>query len=211
MPSACNLHPKSGYSYSSHILRRKVGFALPFGVFGAIAAASSVVVQMADVTPTTPTTDGRSSIVAFHSSDPPADIIVPPAFPAESELPRGPGTMPAAHIVSLAPPAESTPPLEPGASLATSTVLPEPNADDAPDSRQDSTTQLGPAQGTPDLAPTKPSRPSVASKKSRKSAQAQTRRRDRGWYNAYAWRQQPAYYWRGSGYGRSYWRTSWRW
>ena len=233
MPSACNLHPRFGYSLN---LQRKSGFALPFVLFGAIAVASAVVMQVADHTSTT---DGRSSI---YTGDRPAAGTVSLAFPAETELPRGPNTIPA--------PTESTPPLAPSATLAASTVAPEPDAEGAPDSAQDFATQPAPAESTPrsepsvtlarsmvspepnadgaldspqetaaqpesveaapDLTATKPSRRSVASKKSRKSAQTQNRRRDRGRYNAYAWRQ-PAYYWGGGAYGRNYWRTGWRW
>ena len=232
MPSACNLYPKFAYSNSSPILHRTAGLALSFVVFGAIATASGVVFQMGD---RTSMTDDRPSIVAIHTSDRPAASIGPVVFPGETELPRGPNTMPAhaesaplpgailaASTVSPEPNADGTPDRpqqdsaaqpasaesapQPGATFASSTVSPEPNADGALDSQRDSTAQ--PASAAPDPTATKPSRSSVASKKPRKSAQTQNRRRDRG-YNAYAWRQ-PAYYWGGGGYGRNYWRTSWR-
>ena len=212
MPSAYNWHPESGYLGPSPILRRKAGFALPFVVFGAIAAASGVVLQMAD---STPTTDDRSSIAAILTSDRLAHSTVPLTFPTETELPRGPNTIPAptestpslepgatlaASTVSLEPnadgapdrpqdfatepaPAESTPPSEPSVTLARSMVSPGPNADGVLDSPQDSAAEPAPADAAPDLTATKPSRSSVASKKPRKSAQTQNQRRDQG-YNA---------------------------
>ena len=142
MPSACNLHPKFGYSRSSPTLHRKAGFALSFVVFGTIAAASGAVFQMAD---RTPMTDDRSSIAAIPTSDRPAASTDSLAFPAKTELPRDPNTIPA--------PTESAPSLEPGATLAVSTVSPEPSADGAPASPQDSAFQPDSAESTPPSVP----------------------------------------------------------
>ena len=73
------LASESGYLGPSPILRRKAGFALPFVVFGAIASASGVVLQMAD---STPTTDDRSSILRFlpatGSRPAPSSLTFPP-------------------------------------------------------------------------------------------------------------------------------------
>ena len=202
MPSASNLHSKFGYSRLSPSLHPKAGFALSFVVFGTIAAASGAVFQMAD---RTPMTDDRSSIAAIPTSDRPAASIDSLAFPAKTELPRDPNTIPAPTGATLAvstvspepiadgapaspqdsafqsDSAESTPPSVPGATLSRSIVSPEPNADGALDSRQDSAAEPASVKAAPDLTATKPSRPTIASKKSRKSVQSQSRRRDRGY------------------------------
>ena len=190
MPAAYNWHPEFGYLCPSPILRRKAGFAVPFVVFGAIAAASSMVVQMAD---DTPVTDGRSTVAAVRVGDPPA-----------------------APVVSQPAIVESATPPEPAIPV-TAAASPESIAGEAPSHQQDSATQADSAQAAPVDPPeevaTKPSRQRAAARKSTRSAQ--NRRRDRGWYNAYAWR--PAYHsysdssyhsnyssWRGGGYGRRY-------
>jgi hypothetical protein len=174
MPSAYNWHPEFGYLCPSPILRRKAGFALPFVAFGAIAAASTMVVQMSDHTPMT---DGRSTVAAIHVSDPPAAPVV--SRPA---------------IVESATPPEPAIPVIPAASPASI-------AEAAPSHLQGSATQTDSAQAVapPEVVTTKPSRQRVASRKS--TGSTQTRRRHRGWYDAYAWR--PAYYGRGSVYERS--------
>jgi hypothetical protein len=74
MRSAFNVHPEN--------LRRKTGLALAFIVFGSIAGASGVVVQMAGHEPNA---DGRSVIAAIPLN-PRATLstIVSSAFPAVS-------------------------------------------------------------------------------------------------------------------------------
>ncbi len=74
MRSAFNVHPEN--------LRRKAGLALAFIVFGSIAGASGVVVQMAGHEPNA---DGRSVIAAIPLN-PRATLstIVSSAFPAVS-------------------------------------------------------------------------------------------------------------------------------
>jgi hypothetical protein len=59
MGSAYNVHPEFGCFCLSSTLRRKAGLALAFIVFGSIAGASGVVVQMAGHEPNV---DGRSVI-----------------------------------------------------------------------------------------------------------------------------------------------------
>src|SRR6266540_1360546 len=83
MPSAYNLHPEFGYSCLSPNLRRKAGLALAFMVFGSMAGASGVVMQMAGHEPDT---NGRSVIAAIplNSSATLSTSIVSPAFPAVS-------------------------------------------------------------------------------------------------------------------------------
>jgi hypothetical protein len=202
MPSAYNWHPEFGYLCPSPVLRRKAGYALPFLVFGAIAAASSMVVQMADPTPVT---DGRSTAAAIHAGDSPAVSIVSQPAAVVGAAP--------ADVVDAATPETAIP-------VATA-ASPDAIVEGTPSHLQDTATQTDSAQAAPVAPPevtaTKPSRKRVAGRKSTRSAQ--NRRRDQGWYNAYAW--QPAYhsysdnsyrsnyssYQRGSGYGR----RSWRW
>jgi hypothetical protein len=174
MPSAYNLHPEFGYSCLSPNLRRKAGLALAFMVFGSIAGASGVVMQMAGHEPET---YGRSVIAAI--------------------------------------------PLDSSTTLSTSIVSPGFPAVSAPDSRQDSTSPSNSAQAAPvdaittaatepvtQAATEAPQQSVAASKKPRKTAHSQNRR-DRGWYDAYAWRQPRADYGRGRGYGHDYWRAGW--
>jgi hypothetical protein len=174
MPSAYNLHPEFGYSCLSPNLRRKAGLALAFVVFGSIAGASGVVMQMAGHEPDT---NGRLVIAAI--------------------------------------------PLNSSATLSASIASPASPAASAPDSRQVSASPSNSAQAAPvdaiTTAATAPGTPAAtaaplqsvaASKKPQKTAHGQNRR-DRGWYDAYAWRQPRADYGRGRGYGHDYWRAGW--
>lgn len=175
MPSAYNLHPEFGHFFClSSNLRRKVGLALAFIVFGSIAGASGVVMQMAGHEPDT---NGRSVTAAI--------------------------------------------PLNSSATLSTSIVSTASPAVSAPDSRRDSaspsnSTQAAPVDaittaatesGTP-AAIEAPQQSVTAPKKRQTTAHSQNRR-DRGWYDAYAWRQPRADYGRGRGYGHDYWRAGW--
>src|SRR5262245_35843700 len=174
MPSAYNLHPEFSYFCLSPNLRRRVGLALAFIVFGSIAGASGVVMQIAGHEPDT---NGRSVIAAI--------------------------------------------PLNTSATLSTGIVSPAYPAVSAPHSRQDSASPSNSAQAAPvdaiTTAATEPVTPAAteapqqsvaASKKPRKTGHSQNRR-DRGWYDAYAWRQPRADYRRRSGYGHDYWRAGW--
>ena len=78
MRSAYNVHPKFGWPN----LRRQTGLALAFIVFGSIAGASGIVLQMAGEGPTAA---GRSVIAAIPLN-PSATLstVVSPAFPAVS-------------------------------------------------------------------------------------------------------------------------------
>lgn len=82
MPSAYKMHSEFGYFCLSPNLRRKVGLALAFIVFGSIAGASGIFVQMADE----PNTNGGSMIAAIplNSSATLSTSIVSPASPAAS-------------------------------------------------------------------------------------------------------------------------------
>jgi hypothetical protein len=83
MPSAYTVHSEFGDFCLSPNLRRKVGLALAFIVFGSIAGASGIVVQMASHELTT---NGRSMIAAIplNSSAKISTSIVSPASPAVS-------------------------------------------------------------------------------------------------------------------------------
>lgn len=174
MPSAYNLHPEFGYFCSSPNLRRKAGLALAFIVFGSIAGASGVVMQMAGHEPDA---NGKSVIAAN--------------------------------------------PLDTSATLSTSIASPVSPAVSAPNSRQDSASPSNSAQAAPvdanTTAATEPGTPaatearqqSVAASKSRQKTAHRQNRRDRGWYDAYAWRQPHADYGRGRGYRQDYWRAGW--
>src|SRR5262245_56134702 len=107
-------------------------------------------------------------------------------------------------------------PLNTGATLSTGIVSPASPAVSAPHSRQDSASPSNSARAAPvdaiSTAAIEPGTPAAteapqqsvaASKKPRKAARSQSRR-DRGWYDAYAWR---ADY--GRRYGRDYRRTGW--
>ena len=174
MPSAYKMHSDFGYICLSPNLRRKAGLALAFIVFGSIAGASGVVMQMAGHEPDT---NGRSVIAAI--------------------------------------------PLNSSATLSTSIVSPASTAVSAPDSRRVSPSPSNSAQAAPvdaiTTAAIEPGTPaatearqqSVAASKSRQKTAHRQNRRDRGWYDAYAWRQPRADYGRGRGYGRDYWRAGW--
>jgi hypothetical protein len=105
-------------------------------------------------------------------------------------------------------------PLKPSATLST-IVSPASPAVSVPDNRPDSALPSNAALAAPVdtittvvTAPTTtpgtelPPQPVAASEKSQKTAPSQNRR-DRGWYDGYAWRQHSDYG-RGRGYGRDY-------
>jgi hypothetical protein len=155
MRSAYNVHPEFSCFCLSPNLRRKAGLALAFIVFGSIAGASGVVVQMAGHEPSA---DGRSVIAAI--------------------------------------------PLNPSATLSTIVTSASDNrqsgspTNSARTAPVDAITAVVTAPATTS-ATELPRQPVAASKKSQKTARSQTRR-DRGWYDASAWRQQYADYGRGA-------------
>ena len=171
MRSAYNTHSEVDCFLSPN-LHRKAALALAFIVFGTIAGASGIVVQMAGHEPNAV---DRSVIAAI--------------------------------------------PLNPSATLST-TISPALSAVSAPGNRQ-SASPANSAQAAPVEAITPavtapattsatelPQQPVAASKKSQKTARSQNRR-DRGWYDASAWRQQYAAYGRGRGYGQERPSSSW--
>jgi hypothetical protein len=153
MRSAQNVHPEFGCFCQSPNLRRKAGFAVAFIVFGSIAGASGVVVQMAGHDPHI---DGRSVITAIPLN-PSATLstIVSPASPATSA--------PADNRQDSASPSNS-PQVAPVDANTTGVTA----------SATAATTEL-------------PQQPVAASKKSKKEERIPNRR-DRGWYDASAWR-----------------------
>src|SRR6516164_7707454 len=76
-----NVHPEFGCFCLSSTLRRKAGLALAFIVFGSIAGASGVVVQMAGHEPNV---DGRSVIAIPLSPNAALSTTISPAPPAVS-------------------------------------------------------------------------------------------------------------------------------
>jgi len=163
MLSAYNVHPEFGWPN----LRRKAGLALAFIVFGSIAGASGIVVQMAG---DGRTAGGRAVIAAIHLN-PSATLstVVSPASPLVSA---------SAQSASPSNPAQAAP------VDAIAAAVPAPSAIELPQ------------------------QPVAASKKSQKTARSQNRR-ERGWYDASARRQQYADYGRGRSYGNERPSSSW--
>jgi hypothetical protein len=164
MRSAYNVHPEN--------LHRKAGLALAFIVFGSIAGASGVVVQMAGHEPNA---DGRSVIAAIPLN-PSATLstIVSPALSPVSASDIRQSTSPSNSAQAALVDATTTAVTAPATTSAT-----EP-----------------------------PQQPVAASKKPQKTARSRNRR-DRGWYDTSAWRQQYADYGRGRGYGHERPISSW--
>ncbi|HEY1964944.1 MAG TPA: hypothetical protein VGG59_08435 [Acidobacteriaceae bacterium] len=166
MRSAYNVHPEFGWPN----LRRKAGLGLAFIVFGSIAGASGIVVQMAG---DGRTAGGRAVIAAIHLN-PSATLstVVSPASPlvsasAQSASPSNPAQAAPVDAIAAAVPAPPT---------ASAIELPQ--------------------------------QPVAASKKSQKTVRSQNRR-ERGWYDASARRQQYADYGRGRSYGNERPSSSW--
>src|SRR5262245_42693693 len=171
MRSAYNVLPELG-CFCQPNLRRKAGLALTFIVFGSIAGASGIVVQMAG---DGPNNAGRAVIAAtpLTPSTTPS-TIVSPSFPAVSAPDNRQSASPS-YSAQAAP--------VDGIAIAVTTPA------------TTSATEL-------------PQQPVAASKKSQKTARSQNRR-DRGWYDASARRQQYADYGRGRGYGNERPSSSW--
>ena len=190
MPSAYNLHPESRYSCLSPKLHHKLGLALAFIAFGSIAAASGVVLQMVGHEPNS----NGSSAIAAAPLDPAAThptSLAAPASPAVS-----------APKVSPSTPAQA-------ARVAARTVAPEPAPLTAPDpaplAAPEPVISAEPVMST---ATESSSPPVAAAKKPKNRAARSQSRRDRGWYDAYAWSPR-ADYGRGRGYGHDFARPTW--
>ena len=168
MRSARNVHPDFGWPS----LRRKARLALAFIVFGSIAGASGIVVQMAG---DGPNAAGRAVIAAIPLN-PSATLstVVSPAFPAVSASDNRQFASPSNS--ALAAPVDA---------IAVAVTAP---------------TTMSAAES--------PQQPVAASKKSQKTVRSQNRR-DRGWYDASARRQQYGDYGRGRGYGNERPSSSW--
>ena len=183
MPSAYNLHPESRYSCLTPKLHHKLGLVLAFIAFGSIAAASGVVLQMAG-----------------HEADSNGSSAIAAA-------PLDPG---ATHPTSLAAPASpsvSAPEVSPSTSAqaarvaARTVAAPEPAPLAGPEPVISAESVMSTA--------TKSSSPPVAAAKKPKNRAARSQsRRDRGWYDAYAWGSR-ADYGRGRGYGHDFARPTW--
>jgi hypothetical protein len=190
MPSANNVHREFDYSFLSQKSHRRTWRAFAFIVFGSIAAASAIVLQMPGQELDT---DGGSggSVIAAAPLNPSATpvTIVSPAAPAASapdsrqDSASPPTSAQAAPVDAI--PAAAT---EPAATAAT-----EPAVTAATESPPQS------------VAAAKKPQKTTAAKKPKKTA----RQNHPDWYDAYAWRQQNADYWRGRGsyhhQGRPFW------
>ena len=168
MRPAYNVYPEFG----GPNLRRKAGLALAFFVFGSIAGASGIVLQMAG---DGPPAAGRAVIAAIplNPSATPS-TVVSPAFPALSAS-DNPQSAPAYNSAQAAP----------ADAIAVAVTAPPTT----------SATEL-------------PQQPVAASKKAQKTARSQNRR-ERGWHDASARRQQYADYGRGRSYGNERPSSSW--
>jgi hypothetical protein len=185
MPSAYNLHPESRYSCPSTKLHHKLGLVFAFIAFGSIAAASGVVLQMAGHEPDS----NGSSAIAAAPLDPDA------AHPTGLAGPASPAV--SAPKVSPSTPAQAAP-------VAARTVAaPEPAPLGAP-----GLVISAAAEPVMSAATESPSPPVAAAKKPKNRAARSQSRRDRGWYDAYAWSPR-ADYGRGRGYGHDFARPNW--
>jgi hypothetical protein len=164
MRSAYSVHPEFGWPN----LRRRAGLALAFIVFGSIAGASGIVVQMAGDGPT----DAGRAVIAAIPLNPSATLstVVLPASPVVSASGQSASPSNTAQAVDAIAAVVTAPP--------TASAI-EP-----------------------------PQKPVAASKKSQKTARSQNRR-ERGWYDASARRQQYADYGRGRSYGNERPSSSW--
>jgi len=185
MPSAYNLHPESRYSSPSPKLHHKLGLALAFIAFGSIAGTSGVVLQMAGHEPDS---NGNSVIAA---------------------APRNPGATHSVGIALLASPAvsalEASPsnPAQAAPVDAMTAAAPEPPTSATPEPVTSAAAEPAAVAATESPSPS-----AAAAKKPNKRAARSQSRRDRGWYDAYAWSPR-ADYGRGRGYGRDFARPAW--
>ena len=191
MPSAYNLHPESRYFCLSPKLHHKLGLVLAFIAFGSIAAASGVVLQMAG-----------------HEADSNGSLAIAAA-------PRDPGATHPTSLAALASPAVSAPQVSPStpaqaAGVAARTVAePEPAPLAAPEPAPLTAPEPAISAEPVMSAATESSSPPVAAAKKPKNRAARSQgRRDRGWYDAYAWSPR-ADYRRGRGYGHDFARPTW--
>ena len=190
MPSAYNLHPESRYSCLSPKLHHRLGLILAFIAFGSVAAASGVVLQMAGHE----ADSNGSSAIAAAPLDPGAThptSLAAPASPAVSAPKVSPSTpAQAAGVAARTVAAPEPAPLAPEPAPLTA---PEPAIS---------------AEPVMSAATESSSPPVAAAKKPKNRAARSQSRRDRGWYDAYAWSPR-ADYGRGRGYGHDFARPTW--
>jgi hypothetical protein len=216
MPSAYNLHREFDYSALSSKSHHKAGRVFVFIVFGSIAAASGLALQMQSEEIDTE----RASVIAAASPSPgPTRLgIASPAHPAasvpnsgqESASPPNSAqglpvdatipspTKPAPTTIVAPPPAQSAaeamepagPPVE--AMVLATTALATPAATETPQQ---------PVAGT-----NKPKKSSVAKKPKKTPRQ---NRWEQNWYHAYAWGQPNRFSWGGRGFYHNHARPFW--
>jgi hypothetical protein len=167
MPSANNVHREFDYSFLSRKSHRRAWRAFAFIVFGSIAAASGIVMQMPGQELDT---DGGSVIAAapLNPSATPATIVSPAAPAASAPDSRQDSASPPTSAQAAPVDAMTAVATEPAATAATE---PPPQS----------------------VAAAKKPEKTTAAKRSKKTA----RQNHPEWYDAYAWRQQNADYWRG--------------
>src|SRR5262245_58131885 len=182
MSSAYRLHPTSYYSSPSR-LHPKVGAALAFILFGSIVGASGFMLQ----------TDGpepfRSGRPAMTAASPKPGTAHAPAAPPAPAV-SAPTSPPSA-------PAQTAP-------AATMVAAAEPAPMGAPEPAPPAAIELAEAEAAVAAATEPPPPPAVADMKAKKKAARSQGRRDRGWYDAYAWSPQRAGSGSQRGYGHDY-------
>ena len=184
MPSAYNLHPESRYSCLSPKLHHKLGLVLAFIACGSIAAASGVVLQMA----------GHES-----DSNGSSAIAAAPLDPGATHHPTS--------LAAPASPAVSAPKVSPSTPAQAARVLQRPRGARADSVCGARAGYMGRRPGTV-AATASPPPPVAAAKKPKNRAARSQSRRDRGWYDAYAWSPR-ADYGRRRGYGHDFARPTW--
>ncbi len=231
MAPARNIGPGRTYLSSPPTLRRRAGFALVFAAVGLFAGAGGIAVRFADRGVDWNGSAFDRDALALHAINAAPDSASPvPVSPdqappsastasaASDKVSEPPDSSQASAIHHLTAPAgvvaastETTPPPVPGAAFSDGIASSASPATAALGSRQDSaasSAQADPTEATVSAA-TEPSVATVGiSKKPRKKARSHNRSRQRGWYDAYAWRPR-AWYGRGRSYGYGYWRAGW--
>jgi hypothetical protein len=210
MPSAYNVRREFDYSSLSPNPYRKARRVLAFIVFGSIAGASGIALQMPGQEPS------GGSVIAAVSPNPSAtsSMIVPPASPAARAPDSRQGSAspsnsaPATPIDAITKAATEPAPTVAATTQPTPTVAattePAPTVEIATEPALLAATE-SPAR--PVAAPRKPQKTATSVRKAQKTARQNRWNRD--WYGAYAWRQPSTDYWRGRGYYHHYARPFW--
>jgi hypothetical protein len=193
MPSANNVHREFDYSFLSQKSHRRTWRAFAFIVFGSIAAASGIVLQMPGQELDTDGGSGGSVIAAapLNPSATPVTIVSPAAPVASAPDSRHDTASPPTSAQAAPVDAITAVATEPAATAAT-----EPAVTAATEPAVTAATEPAVTESPPQsVAAAKKPQKTSAAKKPKKTA----RQNHPDWYDAYAWRQQNADYWRGRG------------